>query len=68
MLCSELAERGVRTVPTWQPRLPVRSGVTKRKMVDLATAACLKLRPKHFGKYFISQPGIRYRLPGDNHR
>ena len=54
--------------PTWQPWLPVCSVVTEGKMVDLATAACSELRPKHFGKYLPSQPGIRYRLPGDNHR
>lgn len=45
-----------------------RSVVSERKMVDLATATCSKLRPKHFEKYLLSQPGSRYRLPGDNHR
>lgn len=53
---------------TWQPQLPVYSAVTKGKMVDLATAACSKLRPKHLEKYFPSQSGVRYRLPVDNHR
>lgn len=47
---------------------PLWKAVTEEKMVEFETVMCSILCPKHFEKYFLSQPGIRYRLPGDNHR